>query len=880
MQPERWDKVDDLFGAALERAPHERATFLARACAGDETLRVEVETLLLAHRAAGDFIQAPAFDAGVALLKQQEQNAQSGRVIGAYQIIRELGQGGMGAVYLAARADRSYEKQVALKLIKRGAESQEIVRRFRNERQILAALDHPNIARLLDGGTTTEGQPYLVMEYIEGQPLNVYCGERKLNTAARLQLFRQVCAAVHFAHQHLVVHRDLKPSNILVTPAQDGKDGTPKLLDFGIAKLLAPESGVYGAEMPTIEATTQGMQLFTPAYASPEQVQGGSITTATDVYALGVLLYELLTGQRPYQAKPNSLPDLLKAVVEEEPTPPSDAVAFTQKVGDARRTSPINMTAKVTTQAVTDFRATSAELRGDLDNIVLMALRKEPQRRYPSVEQFSEDIRRYLTGLPVSARKATLAYRAQKFVRRHKAATAAAALVLLTLLSGVFAINQQRRRAERRFNDVRKLAHSVVFELHDAIEKLPGSTPARALLVRRSIEYLDSLAQEAAGDVSLQAELATAYERIGDIQGNPYVANLGDGASSLQSYRHALALREAILQKNPRDVTAQLDVAQSLLSMSGAIEYAEGADAALSLSQRALQLCEAVAAQQPQGPRWRRLLMGSNEAIGNDLAAKNDHAGALERFRKNLALLEGLCQEAQPTAAEKAKCLRRLAINLRKIGDAEWKTGDKKNGLETSRRALAQFESLAAADPNNAEARFALTAQHTSLGNYLWEQNDLPKALQSYAWALQLDEASVKADPANVQMRRSLITDANNVGYVLAQQGKAAEAREKCDKSLAELEVLLKANPTAPGLLNHAKEIYGYDGEVNVLLAERKGLAAAESQRYWRAALISFQHSFDLLHQLKEKGLVRQIDAQQEDSLQSQIAKCKSKLKQ
>ncbi|NOT61971.1 MAG: protein kinase [Acidobacteria bacterium] len=867
MPTDRWEKVDELFGTALELADDERATFLASACAGDETLRAEVETLLLAHRQAGEFIQAPAFEVGVELLKQREQQAQRGRLIGAYQIIRELGQGGMGAVYLAARADQSYQKHVAIKLIRRGAESQEIERRFRNERQILAALDHPNIARLLDGGTTPEGQPYLVMEYIQGQPLDVYCAERKLDTTARLQLFRQVCAAVHYAHQHLVVHRDLKPSNILVTP-----DGTPKLLDFGIAKLLAPENGAHDAALPTITETAQGRQMLTPAYASPEQVQGGSITTATDVYALGVLLYELLTGHRPYQTQTDALPELFKAVVEQEPEPPSDAVLRVgrQTQANAKQTKPL--TSAGTAQAL------RSKLRGDLDNIVLMALRKEPSRRYASVEQMSEDLRRYLEGRPVSARKATLGYRVNKFVRRNKAVTAVAALLLLSLLGGVIGINQQRRRAERRFNDVRKLARSVVFELHDAIEKLPGATPARSLLVQRSIEYLDSLALEAAGDASLQRELAEAYERIAGIQGNPYVANLGDGAGSLQSYRHALALREAVLQKNPTDVTTQLDVAQSLLSMSGAVEYAEGADAALRLSRRALQLCEAVAARQPQEPRLDKLLRSSNETIANALVAKGDYRQALVHFRQNLALLEKHCQPVQ-AGAENAACQRSRAMMLRKIGDAEWRTGDKTKGLELARQSLAHFETLAAADPNNAEARFALTAQHTALGNYLWEQNDLPKALQSYARALQLDEASVKADPENVQMRRSLITNANNVGYVLAQQGKAAEAKMKCDQSLTELENLLKANPTAPGLLNMAKEIYGYDGEVNVILAQRKGAAETERQRFWQAALKSYERSLALLHQLKEKGLVRAIDAQQEESLQSEIAKCRNHLK-
>jgi serine/threonine protein kinase len=873
---ERYQELKELFQAALELAPAERAAWLDRACAADTALRAEVEALLAAHEGTSYF-DAAAFLAEESLPAAGADATAPGQHFGPYRILRELGHGGMGTVYLAERDDKQFKKQVALKLLRIGSSAQAqhsemIVRRFRQERQILASLEHPNIARLLDGGATTAGLPYLVLEYVEGLPLDEYCDKQQLSLRERLQLFRTICAAVHYAHQNLVVHRDLKPSNILITPA-----GTPKLLDFGIAKILNPESFDQ-----TIDQTLSSVRLMTPAYASPEQVRGETITTASDVYSLGVILYELLTGHRPYQFSSFAFHDTARVICEVEPPKPSTMVMRTEMlIGSDGREKAAITPAEVSRARKEAPEKLRRQLTGDLDNIVLMALSKEPQRRYASVEQFAEDLRCYLAGLPISARKATLAYQVQKFVGRNKALTAAAALALLTLLGGLIGVNQERQRAEHRFNEVRKLANAVVFELHDAIENLPGSTPARALLVQRSIEYLDSLAQEATRDVSLQRELAAAYERIGDIQGNPYRANLGNGEGALESYRQALALREAILQKNPNDLAAHYDLADSLLKMSGAVEYAEGADATMKLAQRALELCTAAQQQSPAGAndeRSRQLLASSHETVGNALRAKRDFDGARASYGKSLAAFETLVQNA--TAPDvKARFQRNLAINLRKYGDVEWMKGQKQNGLALALRSLDLFRTLAQAEPNDAQAQFSHSAQHTAVGNYYWESEDLPKAAEHYRQGLHLDEICVRNDPSNVQMRRSLIVNSQNVGYTLAQQGDIANAQQYCAKALTELEVLLKTNATAPGLLNMAKEIYGYDGEVNVIFAERRGVTTAESQRYWQAALKSYQRSLDLLLQLKEKGLIRRIDTQQEESLQREIAKCRSKFK-
>ena len=404
MTPEHWKQVEEIFQAALDLPPGERQKYIAEACLDDVRLREQVEFLVENYEEAGSFIEAPALafsplpsDGSSSRTTQTlvgGDDPMAGRRIGAYKIVREIGRGGMGAVYLAVRADSEFQKRVAIKLVKRGMDTDYILRRFRNERQILASLDHPNIARLLDGGTTEDGLPYFVMEYIEGQPLYRYCDSQKLTIAERLVLFSQICNAVHYAHQNLVVHRDIKPSNILVCA-----DGTPKLLDFGIAKLLNPE-----LTPDTIAPTATAMRLMTPEYASPEQVRGEKATPASDIYSLGVLLYELLTGHRPYHFANRSPHEIARVVCEEEPEHPSHAIVREEDM------LPISAASgeATTLESLCKNRGGTAEslrreLAGNLDNIILKALRKEPGRRYTSVEHLREDIARHLEGRPISA---------------------------------------------------------------------------------------------------------------------------------------------------------------------------------------------------------------------------------------------------------------------------------------------------------------------------------------------------------------------------------------------------------------------------------------------------------------------------------------------
>ena len=474
MSTEKWDQVNDLFHNALQLEPSRRAEYIESQC-DDPIVKEEVLSLLSAHSEAGDFIKKTV-SLDEMLDKVEEDILLPGETIGVYRVVREIGHGGMGAVYLATRADETFEKHVAVKLLKPGMDTAEVLRHFRTERQILADFDHPNIARLLDGGTTQSGLPYLVMEYVEGMEVDAYCDHHRFTIPQRLELFRQICAAVSYAHRHLVIHRDIKPSNILVT-----SEGSPKLLDFGIAKILHPEG--------QSKSTATGLRLMTPEYASPEQVLGLPVTTVSDVYSLGVLLYELVTGTLPFHFETRSPLEVARVIEQKEALPASSAVGHSRDVLESR---------------VGESRGTTVDqlrrrLRGDLDNILSMAIRKEPQRRYHSVEQFSEDIRRHLQGLPVAARKDTMMYRMSKFTRRNPFAVGATLLVFIILIAGIITTTWQARKARaeqirseyaREFADELRYVESLLLStytapIHDARPTLKMARERLAYMERR-----------------------------------------------------------------------------------------------------------------------------------------------------------------------------------------------------------------------------------------------------------------------------------------------------------------------------------------------------------------------------------------------------------
>src|SRR5215469_8985074 len=426
-----WNGVRELFETVLALEPTQRAAFLAQNCANDR-IRQQVERLLRKYKETGGRLQD---DSTLSLLAEartaEVEDPMVGRRLGAYKLVKRIGQGGMAAVYLAMRADDEYQKEVAIKLVQPGLDRRELLNRFRNERQTLAGLDHPNIVKLLDGGSAPEGLPFLVMDYVEGRPIDDYCDGLNLTIDERLHLFSKICEAVHHAHQKGIVHRDLKPSNILVIA-----DGTPKLLDFGISKVLAPTAG-------TPLVTHTGTQCMTPAYASPEQVRGKAVTPATDIYSLGVVLYELLTGHRPYKLKKHTPAEMERAICEQQPETPSTAVSRVESETSSDGTA-VTKTAELVSQTREGHpEKLRRRLRGDLDNILLKALCKEPGRRYGSVQEFARDIDRHLKHLPVAARPSSFAYRATRFAQRHKneVVTGVVGLFVIAAAAVIFTLN-------------------------------------------------------------------------------------------------------------------------------------------------------------------------------------------------------------------------------------------------------------------------------------------------------------------------------------------------------------------------------------------------------------------------------------------------------
>lgn len=492
MDKDRWHKIEEIFHAANSLPAGEITDFLARECGNDRELRLSVESLL-EHADKDTGLSAVVEQAAHSMLSDKAD--MSGEHIGPYLVAGVLGQGGMGAVYLAERDDDQYRQRVAIKLIRHGVANREILQRFRIERQILANLEHPFIARLLDGGSTQSGLPYLVMEYVEGQPIDAYCNSNSLNTRERLKLFQKVCSAVQYAHQKLVVHRDLKPSNLLVT-----ETGEPKLLDFGIAKLL----DTADIEQTVLETHVEA-RLHTPRYSSPEQVAGKPVSTVTDVYALGVVLYELLTGSRPYGSDRTDRISVEQAILKSEPVRPSVSVTGMSKVAAGGKTQ-------------FDFSGIEKDLTGDLDNIILMALRKEPERRYQSVAQFSADIQNFLEQRPVIARPTSWFYRSGKFVRRHRFGSAVTALLISSLVGfSIFTWDQSKTIAlERDLAQLEKAKAVAITEFLANMfsEVTPDNARGKIVTVREVLDKAGEQLDKRGHALASQPETEAAIRRV------------------------------------------------------------------------------------------------------------------------------------------------------------------------------------------------------------------------------------------------------------------------------------------------------------------------------------------------------------------------------
>lgn len=670
--------------------------------------------------------------------------------IGPYQVLRRLGEGGMGSVYLAVRDDREFKKYVAIKLIRKGMDSEEIVARFRRERQILAGLDHPNIAKLFDGGTTEEGLPYFVMEYITGLPLNEYCDTHKLNLKERLLLFQSMCSAVQYAHRNLIIHRDLKPANILVTP-----DGVPKLLDFGIAKVL--NSDVFSLDAPPTEIE---VRVMTPEYASPEQVRGDPLTTATDVYSLGIILYELLAGRRPYRLTTRSHVEVFRVVCEQEPGKPSES--FTRKQESAEPNAVSNTAAS---------EKLSKQLRGDLDNIILMALRKEPLRRYSSAQALSDDISRYLSGRTVSARKPTWSYRSGKYIRRHAAAVTAAALVLVLLIAFATTTSIQNTRIKRERNTAeqeKQKAEQVtkllvgLFEIND-----PGETKGETISAR---ELLDRGARRVREELKNQPDTrAQLLYTIGDIDGK---LGLYDQAKPLME--ESLKIRRGLYGND------HLAVAESLHGLGGVLWYIGEEDEAEKLFREGLAI--------------RQKLLGSEhpdvaESL-NDLASVMHDKGRLEEaeklYRQALQIERKTRGNEHP---EVATDLNNLSVILRskgRLGEAEKML---REALAIDRRAFGNEH------PDVAATLF-------SLAEVLRDEGRLDDAEKLYREALAIDRKVLGNEHPNLAM------DLNNLANVLRDRGQFDEAEGLLREALAiDRKALGNEHPIVAVILTNEAEV-------------------------------------------------------------------------
>ncbi len=877
MTPEIWRKLKTAFHGALELEPEKRAAFLDQSCDGDQALRLRVDRLLAVHDDTGDFMASPALvDAGVIATEKyaERDGAQTlvGQRIGPYEVSREIGRGGMGTVFLAVRADDQYRKRVAIKLVNRGMDTDTILRRFMMERQILANLEHSNIAGLFEGGSTTDGLPYFVMEYVEGDPIDEYCKAQGFTIRQRLELFRHVCGALHYAHQNLVVHRDIKPSNILVTA-----EGIPKLLDFGIAKLLSFDWSLTG------DATVSMLRLMTPAYASPEQLRGLPITTVSDVYSLGVVLYELLSGQHPYHSTSRVPAEMAQVILREEPEKPSTVGSRQKAVGrkkgtddhEQRTTDNGQLTGKANSKSET---RNPKFLRGDLDNIVLKALRKEPERRYASVQEFSEDIRRHLEGLPVNATPATFSYRAGKFTQRHKAGVLAAAIVIITLLTATAitawqarVARTERAKAERRFNDVRQLANSVVFELHDSIQNLPGSTPSRELLVSRALEYLDKLVNEAGQELSLQLELAAAYDKIGDIQGGFGTSHLGQRKKAGESYRKALAIREALVAAEPNNVDFRRKLSISYTKLGEILWIELDMNGALDFYGKALAMNRDLVAEMPNDPQIRSDLAMSYGKFGYMHAASGRADEALENTRKALVLMEELAV-ADPN---NTKIQAELAISYDRV--AEILTALTKNHSE----ALSLFqksqqigETLLASDPLNTKLRRGQGVGDFNIAMVSAKLGDSKTGLDSSRKALSIFTEMLSADPQNEEFRQIVAAIQTFVCEMMIKNGNAEEAIKLLSRSLLTLEKSFAVSPTDEIAHFRIANVQAELGKGHAALAGDGRTPMHNRLSHWREARSWLQKSQRIYKTFLDAGKLSGDDAARHDVVIEEIAKC------
>jgi serine/threonine protein kinase/tetratricopeptide (TPR) repeat protein len=794
LSPDQWQALSPYLDQALAMTDEERAAWLSLLGEQDPALAAQLGDLLDEHRvlAQEGFLENRRW-------ALPNSTGLAGQTLGPYTLISQIGQGGMGRVWLARRSDGRFERQAAVKFVNIALAGRGTEERFKREGSILGRLTHPHIAELLDAGISSDGQPYLILEYVDGTTIDHYCDQHKLDLEARVRLFLDVLAAVAHAHANLIVHRDIKPSNVLVTT-----DGEVKLLDFGIAKLLEGEGQTGAATLLTHEAGS----ALTPQYAAPEQLTGQPVTTATDVYALGVLLYLLLSGRHPAGA-PHSPAELVRAVLDLEPPPVSDATTAdnTKLIAERRGATPDKL---------------RRELRGDLDTIVGKALKKDTQERYASVTGFASDLQRYLKHEPISARPDTLAYRTAKFLRRNRtvAVLTATAIVLVigSLSTGLYVANRQRKIAEQRFAQVRQLANKFI-ELDNKIRGLPGSTEVRMQMVSDSLQYLTSLSSEAHVDKDLALEIAYAYVRVAHAQGDPTSPNLGQFAEAEVSLNRAAKFVDYVLAKEPRNPRALFiatTIAHDRINLADSrgdrVEELRDAGTTVSLIERfmstrpvelrdlysmryfyvnvagayyaarhfddAIRYCQRALDIPVPEPKANAMRGGALANLGAARWQSGDLDGALKTTLESIELEKTEAADGQPA----------LRINLANGFDLEAMIlgrQDAEPSLGRSREALASFQSaldiaedLENQDPIDYLGRHSMATSALEVGNIL-RHSDPGKALAVYDHAL----ARIREAKANTSAQRDEAELLAASSYAVRWMGRNAEAKQRIDRA-------------------------------------------------------------------------------------------------
>jgi eukaryotic-like serine/threonine-protein kinase len=820
MDSNRWSVIQEIFLGALERPLAERRQYLAEACGNDPELLPEIESLLESDNDAEDVLGSLIADDLTEMTKSSIAS-DLGLQVGPYLLVRELDSGGMGVVYLAVRSDDQYFQIVAIKMIRKGLDSPELVQRFRVERQILATLNHPNIGAILDGGETKDGRPFIVMEFVEGQPITLASEGRGLSIRQRIELFRSLCSAVHYAHQKLVIHRDIKPSNVMVTP-----EGVVKLIDFGTSKPLEPQL-VLSDHTPT----ESRFSMMTPDYASPEQLQGKQLTTATDVYSLGVLLFELLTGSRPYTLRNLSPAAAERVLLEQGSRKPSSVLDLSKRK--------------------------RKEIAGDLDRIVLKAMNQDPARRYLSVQHLEEDLFRYLQGKPIAARNASPIYTFKKLVQRNKTFVLTACVITVVLSGFVLVYSRQSRKADRRVTQVRTLADAAISDMTDKLQHSSASLETQAALFHSALNYLDELRRSTGNDPRLLLELSKAYVRVGDLEGSPFVANLGKSGTAVTSYQKAWQAAWESHVRMPGDESTEVLI-EAYQRLGGIEVFLGNLHEAHDNYQKGLSWALSFWQRRPDDPVRKRLLardyaglgdvdLGSlnpDQALGKFSAAFSVFGTAPDGDQDHDEMLIGLYREMAQTLNELGKQSQALENNRKAAtlaqalvqrypssvqvhqalfqsyediifplaGRDALNVGDSRQAQVYARKALAIAQMLVAMDKGNIQAQYDLALAYTAMGDSfrlttpdlaaVWYRKsiDLTKRLAplygagARHWLAIRDEAlaEVLGRKEQAPERLRLLLEANLVRRELAgtsPHGRLHLMRSYCKLSDAELAV-------------------------------------------------------------------------------------------